>query len=319
MKTSKTLIAATLLTLCSSAVLAKPIDKATKQKVIDSTLTALDQSYVYPKVAAKMRAEVERRQANGEYASINDHIEFADKLTEDLRSVSHDKHLRVRPSDAPRKPRPRSISQVDPRHNFGFETAKLRADGIGYIKLNMFANGPEALNEAAKALSTVKDAKALIFDLRDNIGGSPRMIEFISSYLFDKPTRLNVFYDSKGNEVGQSLTYLDIPGKRFAKQLPVYVVTSGFTFSAAEEFSYNLQSFGRGTIVGETTGGGAHPIMPSNIDDDFTVIVPFRRAWNPITKTNWEGVGVIPDIKSVREQALDVAIAEALKVIKTTT
>lgn len=299
---------------CSPFAFAESISEQVKEQTINRTLFILKEAYVYPNVAKQMESAVLARINQGEYDKIVDDGELATKLTDDLRAVSKDKHLRVQAVNAEQAPRGNNtISDVNPRDNYGFELAEMRDNGIGYFKFNMFANSWFARKEATKMLSKVKDAKALIFDLRDNIGGSPRMIEFISSYLFDKPTKLNLFYDRNGHEVGQSLTFTDIPGKRFDNDLPVYVLTSSTTFSAAEEFTYNLQSFGRATIVGETTGGGAHPISPFDVNRHFTVIVPFRRAYNPITKTNWEGVGVIPDIKTTSADALSVATRVALK------
>ncbi len=97
-----------------------------------------------------------------------------------------------------------------------------------------------------------------------------------------------------------------MPGKKLATQ-PVYVLTSGSTFSGAEEFTYNLKNLKRATIVGQTTGGGAHPTAPLRVDGHFMIGVPFARAINPISKTNWEGKGVEPDVKVPTDQALDVA------------
>lgn len=285
-----------------------------REQSVKTAAEVLAMAYVYPDVGEKMKQSVLKRFEQGEYDTIVDDAELAQKLTEDFRAISKDKHLRLRARSSPRvKRKIQPISDVNPRTNYGFETAKVLANDIGYLKFNMFAGSWHAKKEATKMLGRLKGAKALIFDVRDNIGGSPQMIEFISSYLFHQPTRLNVFYDRKGNEVGQSMTYMDIPGTRFEKDIPIYVLTSQLTFSAAEEFSYNLQSFDKATIVGETTGGGAHPIEPYKLNGNFTLIVPVRRAFNPITKTNWEGVGVKPDIKAKAIDALDVAIEAANK------
>ena len=94
---------------------------------------------------------------------------------------------------------------------------------------------------------------------------------------------------------------------------PVFVLTSNRTFSAAEEFTYNLKNLKRATIVGETTGGGAHPGGVRRITDHFGIWVPAGRAISPITKTNWEGTGIEPDIKVPAASALDTAHLEALR------
>jgi C-terminal processing protease CtpA/Prc len=141
------------------------------------------------------------------------------------------------------------------------------------------------------------------------------MIQFISSYLFDEPTHLNSFYDRLSNKTSETWTLQEIPGRRFAADLPVYVLTSSYTGSAAEEFTYNLKHLKRATIMGETTGGAAHPVVERVINDRFRMLVPYARAENPITKTNWEGVGVIPHIKVSAANVLNAAREDAAKKI----
>ena len=107
-------------------------------------------------------------------------------------------------------------------------------------------------------------------------------------------------------------TQPDVPGKKFIGK-PVFVLTSAQTFSGAEEFSYDLKNLKRASLIGETTGGGAHPVWRHRIDDHFFIGVPFARAINPITKTNWEGTGVEPDVKVPAADALEVARKLAMK------
>ena len=97
-----------------------------------------------------------------------------------------------------------------------------------------------------------------------------------------------------------------MPGKRLDGKL-TFVLTSKQTFSGAEEFTYNLKNLKRATIVGQTTGGGAHPVSGHRIDDHFMIGVPFARAINPISKTNWEGTGVEPDVNVPAADALGTA------------
>lgn len=142
---------------------------------------------------------------------------------------------------------------------------------------------------------------------RDNGGGSPGMVAFVSSYLFDKRTHLNDLWTRRTKETKQFWTRDTVPGRRFGGTKPVYVLTSAHTFSGAEEFTYNLKNLKRATIIGEVTGGGAHPVAGHRIDEHFMIGVPFTRAINPITHTNWEGVGVKPDIAVPANEALETA------------
>jgi C-terminal processing protease CtpA/Prc len=132
------------------------------------------------------------------------------------------------------------------------------------------------------------------------------MVAYVTSYLFTKRTHLNDLWTRRTNETREHWTS-DVPGMRFGDQKPVYVLTSKRTFSGAEEFSYNLKNLKRAVIIGETTGGGAHPVSGHKIDDHFTIGVPFARAINPISKTNWEGTGVEPDVKVPAAEALATA------------
>jgi retinol-binding protein 3 len=160
---------------------------------------------------------------------------------------------------------------------------------------------------------------ALIIDVRRNGGGEAEMVQLICSYLLpgDKPIHLNSFYWREGDRTEEFWTLKDLPGKRYLGK-EVYVLTSRGTFSAAEVFTYNLKNLKRATIVGETTGGGAHPGGDVLLGDHFAAFIATGRAINPITKTNWEGTGVKPDVEVDAERALDVAREMALKRLRET-
>lgn len=140
------------------------------------------------------------------------------------------------------------------------------------------------------------------------------MIQLISSYLFEEQVHLNSFYIRQTDEMQQFWTPNHVDGKRMP-DVPVYVLTSPRTFSAAEEFTYNLKNLERATIVGQTTGGGAHPVNGHYFNFDgfaMTMSLPFGRAINPITGTNWEGTGVSPDLEVSVSDALLAAHRDAL-------
>jgi C-terminal processing protease CtpA/Prc len=163
-------------------------------------------------------------------------------------------------------------------------------------------------------MNLLANTHALIIDLRQNHGGDPEMIALLSSYLFDqKPVHLNSLYWRDNDSSQQFWTLPYVPGKRFGKEKPVYVLTSGETFSGAEEFTYNLKNLKRATIIGESTGGGAHPGGVYRLGTHFEVFIPNGRAINPISGTNWEGTGVQPDITMPREEAFKAAYNMALK------
>ena len=281
------------------------IDAATRTRVIDGTITQLNEFYVFPETAKKMGEAVEARQKKGEYDSITDGDAFAKVLTDNFQEVSHDKHLRVNFSPAPMPERPDGPPNADERAryrkdmermNCGFDKVEILSGNVGYLKFRFFADPEVCGPTAVAAMNFLANVDAIIFDLRENGGGDPKMIAFISTYLFSEPTHLNDLWERKGDATHQYWTLPYVPGKRLDGK-PAYVLTSKQPFSGAEEFSYNLKNLKRATIIGETTGGGAHPVSGHRIDDHFMIGVPFARAINPISKTNWEGTGVEPDVK----------------------
>ena len=299
------------------------IDAATRNAVIETLIKELNDGYVFADVAKKMEADLNARMTAKEYDPITSATAFAQKLTADLQSVSKDKHLRVRYSHQPipvrtQRDQPtvaeRERSQwMNKRINFGFEKVERLNGNIGYIDLRGFNDHEAGAETVASAMAFLQNTEALIFDLRQNGGGSPAMIALISSYLFgDKPVHLNDLYWRKGNTTDEFWTKPESARVKFTNK-DIYVLTSNYTFSGAEEFSYNLKNLKRATIIGETTGGGAHPGGMVRLSDHFGAFVPVGRAINPISKTNWEGTGVEPDIKTPKEQALKTAYLIALK------
>lgn len=298
-----------------------PVDAAMKTQVIDSILKELNDRYVFPDVAKQMETNIRQRQKNGEYDAIATSEEFAKKLTEDLQSISKDKHLRVRFSTQPiperqRRDEPTEAEKAEyknfmSRVNYGFEKVERMQGNVGYIDFRGFMDPELGAETVAAAMTFVGNTDALIFDLRQNGGGDPRMVALICSYLFgDKSVHLNDLYWREGNKTEEFWTKPTEVGKKYDRD--VYVLTSNWTFSGAEEFSNNLKVLKRATIVGETTGGGANPGGSFRLNDHFSAFIPTGRAINPVTKTNWEGTGVEPDIKVPKEQALKTAYLMAL-------
>jgi len=199
--------------------------------------------------------------------------------------------------------------------NFGFNEVKILEGNIGYLDLRSFQDPSYAGDTAVAAMNFLSNSDAIIIDLRQNGGGSPQMIQLISSYLFEsEPVHLNNFYWRPTDSHEQTWTLPHVTGKR-NPDVPVYVLTSNRTFSAAEEFSYNLKNLERATLVGETTGGGAHPGGTQIATDRFQVWVPSGRAISPITKTNWEGTGVSPHIVVKQALAFNTAYIKALETL----
>jgi len=306
----------------------RTVDAAARAGIVEAVTEALNEVYIFPDKAADMDELVTLKLKEGAYDHITSLMAFTEMLTKDLRSICKDKHLRVMPaSDVPEdgdeglSPDERRAQRLAEQRyqNFGFQKIERLDGNIGYIDLRMFADASEAGETAIAALNFLSNCDALIFDLRQNGGGSPTMIQLISSYLFDEVQHLNSFYIRKTDKTRQFWTQAQVAGPRLT-DLPVFVLTSRYTFSAAEEFTYNLKNMERATIVGETTGGGAHPIEFRRIDEyEVEMSLPYGRAINPITQTNWEGTGIAPHIKVPADDALDAARLEAMKILVDTT
>jgi hypothetical protein len=289
---------------------AEPLTAEQRAILIDSIASVLNARYVFPDVAARMDVDLHARAKRGEFAAPTDATSFAQLLTTDLQAISHDRHLRVRVG-GPGKPAGPANRSDGPSGVFG-RTERLPGD-IAYVDIVSFGFPAESVREdASRIMSDVADAKALILDLRSNGGGDPFTVALVASYLFgDKPVHINSLYFRPANRTDDFYTDPNVDGQKFGPDKPVFVLTSARTFSGAEEFAYDLQTQKRATIVGETTGGGANPGGPVRLPYDLTVFVPTGRAINPITKTNWEGVGVKPDVQAAADDALDVALRMA--------
>lgn len=297
-----------------------------RKEAIEGTIARLKEAYVFPDTALKMEKAVRERMAKGEYDRITSGKELAKKLTADFQAVSRDKHLNVFtdangvPDDLGKGVPPTADQREKQRANaarvnFGFEKVERLKGNVGYIDIRGFTSPEVGADTGAAAMNFIANSDALIVDLRKNGGGSPAMIAFLTSYLFDEPTHLNDIYTEHTKSTQHWWTSPFVPGAKFGGTKPIYVLTSNYTFSGGEEFAYNLKNLRRATLLGETTGGGAHPVRPFKASRRFAIGVPFARAISPITKTNWEGTGVTPDVALPADDAFDRAYRMALESI----
>jgi hypothetical protein len=299
-----------------------PLDAAAVAAVLESLIAQLD-AYVFPEVAEKLQADIEQRLEAGGYGDIRGGQQLADTLTAQLQQLSGDRHLRLHFSPTPlphlepeASPDPAEIDrqgQASRRRNFDINRVERLGGNVGYIQLFSFEPPEFAGDSLAAAMTLVSHTDALIFDLRHNQGGSPATVALLCSYLFPPhpPIHLNDLYWSETDATHQFWTLPYLPGRRYLGK-PVFVLTSPETFSAAEEFAYNVQVQKRGAVVGETTRGGANPGRGFRLHDHFWVFMPTGQAINPVTGGNWDGTGVVPNVKVPAEIALDTAHLMAL-------
>jgi retinol-binding protein 3 len=311
------------MTLQTNKVSAQSLDATDRTSAINGILRELNEGYIFPEVAKKMEQSIREKEAKGAYKNITDGLALAQQLTKDLQAICHDLHVNVNYSPAILPPQPKEfkpspeqleeMKRILTRENFGVAKVEVLKGNLGYIKFNLLAPPDLAADVYTATFNYVGNTDALIIDLRECGGSiSPDAIPMLTSYLFENPVHLNDIYWRSEDKTRQFWSWAYVPGKRYFHK-PVYVLTSRNTFSGAEELAYDLKNLKRATIIGDTTGGGANPGGSRRVDDHFSVWVPNGKVTNPVTKTNWEGVGVMPDIAVPATTALHVARMNALK------
>ncbi len=304
------------------------VDANSREHIVNTLAEKMRDLYVFPEVGERIEQALRKRLKDGVYDSVKYADGFAAVLTTDLRTIYLDRHLWVQYfADGVPASNSDHVPSVDEEattlkqlktSNFGVGTVKKLPGNIAYLEMTEFVPVKYAKKAVTAAMTRLADSAALIVDLRRNGGGEPETVAFLSSYLFDTRTHLNDLYWREGARTEQFWTDEKVPGRKLGQHKPVYVLTSGSTFSAAEEFGYNLQSLKRATVVGEVTGGGAHPNEFKRLSANFLASIPIGRAINPITKTNWEGTGVQPDVPASYHTALLVAQQLAVQKLSTT-
>ena len=302
------------------------IDSTTHTEIVQSLTEKLKAYYVFPDIAEEICIRLQKYLEDGDYGDIIDGEFLALALTTHMQEINQDKHLWVRwhPETLPEEEGSmlqnqewvEEMRQKANLDNYGIHKVERLPGNVGYINIGYFFRTSWGSGDTVvAAMNFLANVDALIIDLRKCRGGNPGMVALVSSYLFDEePVHLNSLYWRESDLTEQYWTLPYVPGKRLTDK-PVYVLTSENTFSAGEEFAYNLQARQRAALVGETTAGGAHPGSAYRLYPHFEVFIPKGRAINPITNQNWEGSGVQPDISVPQEQALKAAYRIALKVI----
>lgn len=296
------------------------LTKKERKEVVKKINLLLKDNYVFPDKALKIGNHLKAKIRKGAFKSFKDPEAFAKALTKEIWSIFEDRHLRVRV----RRPRKVQEQKRDPlldgylrslqfkEDNYGFKNVKILEGNVGYLDFRFFGPVKSCKKVVASAMSFLENTDAVIIDMRKNGGGSPETVQLVCSYFFDKKVHLNSLYWRRGDFTQEFWTLDNIDGKK-RPDVPLFVLTAKRTFSGAEEFSYNMLTRERATLVGEVTGGGANPGGGNIINDKFMIFIPTGRAINPITKTNWEGTGVKPHIVIDAEKALDRAHEEAKK------
>jgi C-terminal processing protease CtpA/Prc len=288
-----------------------------RQQLVDKLIKEVDNRYAIPDMAKKVAASLREQQKRGAYDGITSARQLSEELTQEMQATSRDRHLRVmyneqiipeRKPDAEPSPEETASNLAMMRSdNFGVEKVERLPFNIGYLNLVGFGPAKDAADTLAAAMTVLAHTDALIIDLRNNGGGDAAASALLASYLFDKRTHWNDFYYREGNRIEQRWTQDVVPGLRYGQKKDVVILTSKDSFSAAEDFAYALKNLKRATVVGETTGGGANGGEDIRLLPNFSAFIPLTRLLSPITKSNWEGVGVTPDVSVCAGNAMRTA------------
>ena len=305
-----------------------PLDAATRTTVLDAIAHQLETEYAFPEIAQEIKTDIQTRIAADGYQDVKSGGQLAATLTAQLQTLSSDLHLKVHFSPAV-LPHLEPQTDIPPEElalqqqqgalrNFDFNRVERLRGNVGYLELFSFEPPEFAGAVAAAAMQFLAHTSALIIDLRHNRGGSASMVALLTSYLLPPYPALHLTdlqwpqKDGIENSPQQSWTLPYVEGPRYLDKL-VYLLIGPESFSAAEEFAYNLKHLKRAVIVGETTAGGANPGAGFRLHDHFWMFIPTGQAISSVTGENWEGSGVLPDFKVPTELSLKTAQLLAFK------
>ena len=289
------------------------IDAPTRERVVGRLAALLDSFYVSPEVGKRMSDSLHARLKRGVYDRYTNGATFAIHLRADLDDIAHDKHVQILYTLLVRGPEPPPAATAAPQRreseaNCPVWTTERLEGNVGYLRFDGFIDPAVCGVTIVRAMNALAETKALIIDLRENAGGGEAgSTPLLESYLFDRRTHLSDVSFRKTGEIRERWTLDSVAGARFGGEKPVVLLTSAHTLSAAEELAYDLQALKRATIVGETTSGQAHATFEARIDNHFEILLPTGKTLNPVTGADWEGVGVIPDVKVSATDALATA------------
>jgi C-terminal processing protease CtpA/Prc len=314
----KSAVAFVALLVVSSAFAAAPVTDTDRKQVLDAVIAHLETEYIDPDVGRRAAKKLRDKSVRELLKKTTDGTALAEVLRDKLRAETGDGHLNVEYSE---KELPADQAAADAEFNeqemeryygahvnFGVRKAERLENNVGLIDLAVFPPASRGGDTIAAAMQVVAHADALIIDLRRN-GGGMDTVALVASYLFDTQQPLSGIYHRPSGKTTQNFTLPYVPGAKFGGTKPVYVLTSKRTFSAAEALAYDLQALKRATVVGEPSGGGAHPFTYKRIHPHFVLWSVVEKSVNPITGKNWQGVGVQPDVVIDQAQALDKALA----------
>jgi C-terminal processing protease CtpA/Prc len=295
------------------------IDREFIRETVESLASVVNREYFDAGVGARVDASLRQWLSQGRYADAETLESLAGMLTRDLLATTQDKHLAVTvvpdasPGPAPSQASDASRELGARRANFGIQRVEILAGNVGYLNVTAFYRPEEARDAISAAMRTLRYTDALILDMRSNSGGSPDTTALLASYLFDAADLTLFEIIPRSGNAGRRYATASPGLPERNETRPVYVLTAERTFSAGEGFAFILQERRRAEVVGEGTAGAANPGRPYPLSVRLEVTVPNGQVRTAVTGRNWEGAGVIPDVRVTGSDALRVGHIRALR------
>lgn len=298
-----------------------------KRNIIDTALGLLKQNYIFPEKAKVVDNAIQKKWKSGHYDTLTAREDFLKAFNHDLELFSNDRHVNIF-LDPVRVQQIRAAGSKSDNpvfaaaflervkfENYMVRTARRLEGNIGYLKFDQFVDLRLSKPTLVAAMNFLNNSNAIIVDLTENGGGNANTVHFLVNYFLPDSAFLSEFYSRLTNTTTPIFTEGDPLINKFTDDIPLYILTSKRTSSAAEAFAYTLQSFKRAVVVGDTSNGEANPGYPFAINDDLWMMIPTSVNKNAITKTNWQGVGVIPDVNIPSSKALSLALTNAYETL----
>lgn len=298
------------------------IDSKIQKRTIDTMSKRLVKIYLDEKVGRAMADKIQQQYKLGAYRNLMLAEAFAAKVTEDLFSISHDRHIGIKYgpgniTDPTSTDNPNDLKSYETMLpfaktiNFGFDKVEILDGNVAYINFAISFHPYYANPVLEAAMQFVANSNALIIDFRRNGGGHPGPGNLLLSYLFKDSVLLSRTWWRYNNKTIEN--YTEPSMAKYFYNKPVYILLQHKNLSAPEAIGYILQSLNRGKVVGEATAGAANPGMDIRLNEYFTIFIPNGHVEVASTGTNWEGKGIIPDVPASKANALKVAHQLAIK------
>lgn len=311
------------------------ITPSEKASVVEGLADIMGKGYVEKEKGEAVKQLLLSNLKEKKYKSVETCEELIARLISDTQSVIQDKHFHImffpkstggfnwtnegeKESDESRKREEELNFERHKTLNFGLPKIEVLDGNVGYLKVSWFNSPAKWFKEPlAHAFDFLRNTDCLILDVRNNPGGQEETVTALADYFFEEnsPVLLSTSHQKLSGK--QEAFYTDpIPAGSKYLNKKVYVLTSSSTGSGGEMIAYHFKHFKKGTLIGETTSGAANGFNTVKLGAEsignIMVLVPDTYTKHAVTKSNWEKVGVMPDIATKSDDALWVAYKEAI-------